>query len=350
MNPEKLKPGIGSYISRGLGSGRGGLVLPVVLALVLSRLAGPAQAQSNSERAAAAASTASNNASCKILTSFYWEIGDRDAKLAYGTRGIFPPGAKDPLPIYSASKWLFGAYVYERRGGQLSTAEIRYLNLTSGNTGSAQCTLNNTVSACRGLMGPGNPGRAGSFYYAPAHFQQQAMEMGLGNQTKAQLATTLRGVLGNDLSLSYPRPHMAGGVQMSAAQYGLFLRKILSGRLLLSGGALGSHAVCTYTSETSATTGRVQCPNALFSPTDGIDHSLEEAWSYSLGHWVENDPVVGDGAFSSPGFGGFYPWIDSSRSYYGVLARLETKASSAGASVSCGRLIRKAWLTGIVQP
>lgn len=240
--------------------------------------------------------------------------------------------------------------MFERRGGQLSAAEVQYLNLSSGNTGTAQCLINNTVAACRSSMAPKNPASVGSFHYAAAHLQQLAVDMGLGTQTRAQLATTLRGVLGTDLSITYLQPQLAGGVQMSSAQYGLFLRKILSGKLLLSGGALGSNAVCTYTKPTSATTGRMQCPKSEYSPADDVPHGLDEAWSYSLGHWVETDPVVGDGAFSSPGFGGFYPWIDSSRSYYGILARNEGKATAASASVSCGRLIRKAWLTGIAQP
>ena len=40
---------------------------------------------------------------------------------------------------------------------------------------------------------------------------------------------------------------------------------------------------------------------------------------------MEDDPAVhGDGAFSSPGAFGFYPWIDSSKSYYGIISRQQT--------------------------
>jgi hypothetical protein len=74
---------------------------------------------------------------------------------------------------------------------------------------------------------------------------------------------------------------------------------------------------------------------------------LDESWHYSIGHWVEDDPKVGDGAFSSPGAFGFYPWIDASKTYYGVVARAE--APGALESVYCGRLIRKAWVTGGAQ-
>ena len=71
-----------------------------------------------------------------------------------------------------------------------------------------------------------------------------------------------------------------------------------------------------------------------------------ESWHYALGHWVENDPSAGDGAFSSPGALGFYPWVDASRQGYGVLARESTAGSPAMDSVRCGRLIRQAWVTG----
>ena len=63
--------------------------------------------------------------------------------------------------------------------------------------------------------------------------------------------------------------------------------------------------------------------------------------------FLATTPNVGDGAFSSPGLFGFYPWVDASKSYYGILARV----MPAGAldSVGCGRIIRKAWETGITQ-
>jgi hypothetical protein len=73
----------------------------------------------------------------------------------------------------------------------------------------------------------------------------------------------------------------------------------------------------------------------------------QESWQYSLGHWVESDPRVGDGAFSSPGAFGFYPWIDAGRSHYGILARVAS--NGARGSALCGRQIRKAWSTGVAQ-
>ncbi len=59
--------------------------------------------------------------------------------------------------------------------------------------------------------------------------------------------------------------------------------------------------------------------------------------------------MVGDGAFSSAGAFGFYPWIDSGKTYYGVVARQVFAQNAGYDSARCGRLIRKAWITGAVQ-
>ena len=85
------------------------------------------------------------------------------------------------------------------------------------------------------------------------------------------------------------------------------------------------------------------CTSAVSTPVPST-----ESWHYSLGHWVEDDPAVGDGAFSSAGAFGFYPWVDASKTYYGVLAREDLLGTGMGVeSARCGRLIRKAWMTGV---
>lgn len=319
------------------------------LGLLALFLALPAMGQTLEARKLAATTTANNAAECKALTRFYWEIGNASARLASGTRGVLPPSATQQMPIYSSSKWLYGAYAFQRRNGQLSGADVQALTLSSGHTGSGQCLINNTVKACRDVMGAMDPSAVGSFYYAPAHLQQQALDFGLGAMTKTQLATEVRRVLGTDLALTYGQPQLASGVTTSASSYGLFLRKILGGKLLLSGSALGSHAVCTYTGSPSGTGGRTICPKSLYTPNSGFYFTANESWSYSLAHWLEDDPMVGDLSYSSPGYAGFYPWIDSTRTYYGILARNEATLTSAQGSVSCGRKIRKAWATGIAQ-
>jgi len=73
-----------------------------------------------------------------------------------------------------------------------------------------------------------------------------------------------------------------------------------------------------------------------------------ESWNYSLGHWVEVNPVQGDGAFSSAGAFGFYPWIDSGKTIYGIVTRVGNAGTGVD-SVNCGLLIRKAWFSATAQ-
>jgi hypothetical protein len=144
------------------------------------------------------------------------------------------------------------------------------------------------------------------------------------------LATEVMGQIGTDVKIGYGSPQLAGGIYTSADAYSRFLRKVLGGQLRISS-LLGSTPVCTN---------KMTCPagTAIYAPIPP-----NESWHYSVAHWIEDDPVVGDGAFSSPGALGFYPWIDASRTNYGVLAR--SVPMGAFDSVQCGRLIRKAWTT-----
>jgi hypothetical protein len=319
----------------------------VACAIALSICSQSSLAQTIAQRTAAATTTAGSATQCTSLPKFYWEIGDKDGVLASGAQGSSPPSATTTMNIYSASKWIYGAYVYQRRGGVLTSDDLRSVRMRNGYTETSACLLQATVGACQSAMGTQDTSAIDKFYYASGHFQEHAaVDLGLASMTKTQLATEVHNYLGNDWAFTYQRVDLAGGGNTSAAEYGKFLRKILSGTLLLSGGALGSDSVCTFTGDTDATTGRVHCDESAFSPND-------EAWSYSIGHWVETDPVWlangGDAAYSSPGLAGFYPWIDSSRTYYGVLARIDLSAQAGGASTACGRLIRKAWLTATPQ-
>jgi CubicO group peptidase (beta-lactamase class C family) len=160
--------------------------------------------------------------------------------------------------------------------------------------------------------------------------------MGLAALNAGALTAEMRSVLGaNDLT--YLQTNLAGGANTSAAEYAALLSRMLRDELVMSS-LLGSNKVCA---SSACAAGMVLSP----APPD-------EQWSYSLGHWVEDDPIVGDHAFSSAGALGFYPWIDESRAWYGVLAR---RASSPGgnqgvASLRCGRLLRKAWISGVAVP
>jgi hypothetical protein len=123
-------------------------------------------------------------------------------------------------------------------------------------------------------------------------------------------------------------------VRTTPADYAVFLRKVMSRRLVI-GNLLGTNATCTNPAT---------CSTAVSTPTPADVH-----WDYSNGHWLENDPVTGDGAFSSPGAFGFYPWISGDRAWYGIVARVDLTPGAYITSARCGALIRKAWVTATPQ-
>jgi len=301
------------------------------------------------QREMAANRTAKEAAACVAAQPFYWEVGDAERMLASGQSGDHAPAAQTKMALASASKWLYGAYVAEQRQGKLSDEDIQFLNFRSGYTRFRVCLPKQTVGECQASLLNGR-GRIdtqtlGLFDYSGGHMQKHATIMGLGMLNKDELAVALkRGLhLGPDWSLSYSQAQLAGGGVSTASDYARFLRATLKGDLQI-GALLGTHAVCTNP-ET--------CPkDAIKTPIP-----LNETWHYSVAHWVEDDPKVGDGAFSSPGAFGFYPWIDASKTYYGIVARDDRSGlrsddpeqKPAVQSVDCGRLIRAAWMHGQPQ-
>jgi len=276
--------------------------------------------------------------------------------LSGGTAGGTMPMASTQMLIASASKWLFGAYVVQLRNGVLTANDIAALTMRSGHTNFTygSCIRVNpitqateTVTECfnapsnsgSGTNADFNPSTSGKYFYNGGHFQWLSVsDLQLGSANNAALKSAVAAQIGNDFSFAYDSPQLAGGAISSATDYGFFLRKILSNQLRMHD-ALGTNAVCTNP---------LTCVNALSTPI-----SLSESWHYSLAHWVEDDPIVGDGSFSSPGAFGFYPWIDASKTYYGVLARYSLPSGAGDSvavdSVTCGRKIRKAWLTATAQ-
>lgn len=299
------------------------------------------QAPSDTQRAAAATATArSSTNACSAIRPFYWEVGGRDSRLVSGSE--LAPGSTTaykaalPMSIASASKWIYGSYVAQLRGGQLTDTDRKFLTLRAGYVSLRSCQPTQTVDSCLATDGNGTytPEFDGRFLYDGGHMQAHASLVGLGGKTNQTLATSIRAQLGTDVALSFNQPQVAGGAIMSPDAYALLLRKMLKGQLQIAA-LLGSGAVCTNASTCGL-------DRAVFAPLPA-----SESWHYAAGHWVEDDPVTGDGAFSSPGAFGFYPWIDQSKTYYGVVARMAQ--NGAWPSVQCGRLIRKAWLSGTAQ-
>ena len=302
-----------------------------------------AQAGSATPAITAALQVAAASPKCKAIEPFYWEIGDARTPLVSGQEGARAPGAHTVMPIASASKWVFGAYVVQVRTGQLSRAEIDALTMRTGYTSFkySRCVKllpgrrdRETVNDClhEGKNAEFSPQFVGKFFYNGGHFQQFSVTgLGLGEQNNATLAQTIRRGLGIPFAFEFGSPQLAAGIQTSAADYGGFLRALLDGRLLL-GAQLGSHAVCTNPAS---------CPQAQHTPVPG-----DRQWQYSLGHWVETGPAS-DGAFSSAGAFGFYPWIDAHKQYYGIVAREKRSRTAAVASAECGQEIRRAFLQAL---
>ena len=305
------------------------------------RLLAIAGGPSISQRIAAATATAQGaNNDCAAVAPFYWEIGDGNGAQASGS--VSSAGnptaytANSLMGIASASKWLYSSYVAQRRGGVLGESDIKFLTFRSGYTNFSTCLPGQTVGSCAAFLTNDLHSIAsdGKFLYDGGHMQNHANLIGLGALDNAGLAAEVRSQIGADIGLDYSQPQPAGGGVSTAKDYARFLRKLLNGNLAMAG-LLGSNAVCT--NPTTCPSGQV-----LGTPVPSY-----ESWHYSIGHWVEDDPVVGDGAFSSPGAFGFYPWIDASRSSYGIVAR-KVDAGWYG-SAQCGRQIRQAWATAIPQ-
>ena len=291
-----------------------------------------------SARVAAVRQVAATDASCSSVAPFYYEIGDASGARVSGSIGAVYSAATQ-MPIASASKWIYGAYVTQARGGALTADDIRFLNFTSGYVTFSTCAQTDTVGSCAvsGSNGNYTPAAAGKFLYAGSHMQTHAANfMGLGSLANPGLASTIINGLGlaaNGADFRYTQPQLAGGINTSANTYIDFLRKLLD-HSLIAGTQLNAHAVCTN-SQT--------CATAIASPFPAT-----ESANYSIGHWVE-DTLIGDGAYSSAGAFGFYPWIEPTKANYGVLARTDFGANSGGESVPCGRKLRLAWAMGVVQ-
>ena len=287
------------------------------------------------QRGAAARSTAETNEKCRAVQPFYWSIGDAHGVLADGSVGARAPTATTQMPIASASKLVYAAFVAQQRQGRLTDDDVRFLTFTSGYTHFRACRRGQTIAECdaMGRNGDHDAATDGRFAYGGGHMERHAVLDGLGALDDAGLARTINETLGT--SFRYLQPQLAGGIATSAADYGDFLRRIVDGRLQMKP-LLGAHAVCTNPRT---------CSTAAESPFTQADVH------YSIGHWVEDDPQ-GDGAFSSAGAFGFYPWISHEATTWGVLARFAPSlngAKAGAASMMCGRQIRAAWGSGEVR-
>ena len=297
---------------------------------------------------AAAKLSAATDPACSVdrLGDFYWEIGDAASStpIAAQAQGAGSVTAATRFNIASASKWVFGAYVLEKKGIAAvkgTPAILDALRFTSGYTGLDEqaCVGTLTFGAClaagtHGVLAP-NPAAVGKFAYDSAHDQKlAAIDLGLDNTTSRQFDLEMQSVMGlpSTINMGVIIPLPAGGLSTSATDYAVFLRRMMN-RQLVIGAHLGEDSVCANPST---------CPaEVAYSPIA----ALNEPWRYSYNHWVESQDGKGQvDAFSSPGKWGFYPWITPDRKFYGILSRHDTQPVAYGSSVTCGRQIRKAFL------
>lgn len=286
------------------------------------------------------------NTKCNSIGDFYWVIGDETGKLLDGKKGVtFNEDSR--VPIFSASKMVFGAYVLEKIQGKnnLTDALERGLNFTSGQVDPANafCNPADTVSSCYTKSYKNSFSQADfnnrTFRYGSGHMQSIAsdLQLGIADKTIATLGGTINSILNFDSELSYisgftiklgplpltqkTGPLLAAGIQTNAKSYEKFLTQIVDGTHQYFKDALGHKSV--YTTNCSG------------------DHCL----MYSMGHWVENDF---DGAYSSMGAMGFYPWISKSKTYWGIVVRHDNIVvagqDNAKESQVCGQQIRKSFL------
>lgn len=333
---------------------KSGPLLKYLLLLALPLFSGPshallwwwpwpsAPAPSNNEtKIRAVNDTISATPSCRALGDFYWEIGDKNARLASGRIGT-TYDANSLVNLASASKLPFAAYFVQRFGNPNST-QIQQLTMRSGYTNfiDSMCLVQTTVSGCFTAPSPlfpinnqPTPSEVGLFSYNGGHFQKLAVDAGLGSLTSAALQSDMRNRLGSDTGVTVRFPGAASGLRMSGNGYGILLRKIMSNQLTM-GGLMGAHRTCTLP-ET--------CPTAVKSPVAPSD------WDYSIGHWVEREPGGNAEAYSSIGLYGFYPWMTADKQVYGVISTENTlNLTVANNSKVCGKNMRQAWLTGIMQ-
>ncbi|WP_375758409.1 hypothetical protein [Corallococcus exercitus] len=294
----------------------------------------------------AALTTANTSTSCTPLGNFYWEFGNRAGPLY-----AIPKGggvtATTVLPIASASKWLYaGAYVQSRGYANLTANEKKLLNFTSGyiDERSTLCgDPGTTVSECYGSAYKDvsyRPLQSGRYFYNGGHLQKLALD-DIGSRKGTGLLSVMDWVnarLGTTLPESDSDVAVAGGFSASAAQYRVFLSKMINDEYVMSS-LLTVDAVPAWPGG----------PGVSFTPWTG-----GEAY-YGLGHWIEGEMRNGEWTVtghSSPGAFGFYPWVSPARSRYMILARNRQFFGDEEGEKSrvCAQAIRKAYESGVVQP
>ena len=125
------------------------------------------------QRIGAAQTTAQSAAACVAIKPFYWEVGDARQALADGSVGPDAPNRATPMAIASASKWIYAGFVTERRAGNLTAEDVRFMTFRGGFARFRICRSSQTVASCADsrLNGSGEPdtSTAERFSYRGGH-------------------------------------------------------------------------------------------------------------------------------------------------------------------------------------
>ncbi|WP_374572293.1 hypothetical protein [Phenylobacterium sp.] len=309
-------------------------------------------ATANADATAAAAAAA--GPACTSAQPFYWEIGGANgAPLASGQVGGNTYGRTTVVDIASASKWVFGAYVLQRFGGVPSDptyAKALAMQTGYNNFKEVLCTSFQTVNRCFTILNNDahDANADGVFYYAGGNSQYLAATPGLlnlGGDTSGPLLSDISAYLQLGPSMSYGAPALAGGMKSNAQDYAAFLQRLMPG-------AANGYVMKDYLTYQPVSTTPCPANEQNCSPMGTV------AWHYTLNHWVEDNSVAGmtpdgtvigpgDGAISSPGAYGFYPWLRQGPGgawYYGIVSR-KGAATGYQQSVPCGQAIRAAFFS-----
>ncbi|WP_165967378.1 hypothetical protein [Luteimonas aestuarii] len=296
-----------------------------------------------------AATAAANGSACTAARPFYWEIGDVGGPLVSGQVGGTLYNRNSRMNLASASKWPLGAYILERYAGAPPPAVRDAAFMLTGYKPFNQllCTLAPTVKGCFNMIGNNvqDPGAVGEFFYSGGNSQYVAASpslLDMGDFTTAQLTAEVQLTLGTTMEYQYPA--LPAGLEGSAAEYAEFLIRMMTPPA--SGGLVMHDHLGVDTIPT------LPCPPGQ----SGCTAAGTVAWSYGYHYWIEDNatagqfnpplsPVVGpgDGAYSSAGAWGFYPWISADKSLYGIVARRGLLGTAFRASAICGQAIRYAY-------
>jgi hypothetical protein len=348
--------------------------------------------------------TAANNTAtyaplCQAIAPFYAVIGNSSGALwSIGIGAYTAPTTK--IGIDSATKWVYSTYLTQIRNGYLNftTADQNALNMIDGyvnlgeSSGGSSCpsSLSPRTPAQCILQSPGPNGQpnqaygaqvtdqgsgtsgipgtsaVGVYFYQGGHDEVHAATLSpLANLTDTQITSVVNGQLGTtSAGMNFVQPLLSGGAAATVAGYSQMLMNIMSGSLLmnasLQNAGAGNNTVCTLSGGNYAgyTVGGVAVTSTTtnWQFTNGICNAqyspIAAPWVYGEGFWVElmwANGAAGDGAFSSPGSDGYYPWISANLQQWGIIAR-SAGAGQGGASAQCGELIRDAYNKGVYQP